>query len=50
MRRACFRPRRRQVTSMLEGGMTPLLTPAEAQDLGFHMLTYPLSGLYAATK
>lgn len=39
-----------RMVSMLEGGMTPLLTPAEAQDLGIHMLTYPLSALYAATR
>jgi hypothetical protein len=28
------------------GGMTP----AEAKALGLHILTYPLSGIYAATK
>lgn len=30
--------------------MTPLLTPPEAQDMGFHVIVYPLSGLYSATK
>ncbi|KAF8064649.1 carboxyvinyl-carboxyphosphonate phosphorylmutase [Scenedesmus sp. PABB004] len=39
-----------RLLSNLEGGMTPLLTPAEAADLGFHIITYPLSGIYAATK
>jgi hypothetical protein len=39
-----------KVMSNLEGGMTPLLTPAEARDLGFHILTYPLSSLYAAHR
>jgi 2-methylisocitrate lyase-like PEP mutase family enzyme len=39
-----------RVMGMLEGGMTPLLTPAEAKALGFHILTYPLSGIYAATR
>lgn len=39
-----------RVMSMLEGGMTPLLTPQEAKDLGFHIITYPLSGIYAATR
>lgn len=36
--------------NMLEGGVTPLHTPAELQALGFHMAVYPLAGLYAATR
>eukprot|EP00878_Enallax_costatus_P003766 GHUV01003982.1.p1 GENE.GHUV01003982.1~~GHUV01003982.1.p1 ORF type:complete len:348 (+),score=58.38 GHUV01003982.1:155-1198(+) len=39
-----------RVIGMLEGGMTPLLTPAEAKDLGFHIITYPLSAPYAALR
>eukprot|EP00879_Flechtneria_rotunda_P013606 GHRR01014212.1.p1 GENE.GHRR01014212.1~~GHRR01014212.1.p1 ORF type:complete len:246 (+),score=68.49 GHRR01014212.1:762-1499(+) len=39
-----------KVVSMLEGGTIPLLTPAAAQELGFHMLMYPLSAIYAATQ
>jgi 2-methylisocitrate lyase-like PEP mutase family enzyme len=39
-----------RVMGMLEGGMTPLLTPAEAKALGFHILTYPLTGIYSATR
>lgn len=39
-----------RVVGMLEGGMTPLLTPAEAKDLGFHIITYPLSAPYAALR
>jgi len=38
-----------RVCSMLEGGLTPLMTPEEAKALGFHLMIYPLSGLYAAT-
>ncbi|KAG2436795.1 hypothetical protein HXX76_006319 [Chlamydomonas incerta] len=39
-----------RVCNMLEGGVTPLHTPAELKALGFHMAVYPLSGLYAATR
>lgn len=39
-----------RVCNMLEGGLTPMKTPAEMGDLGFHIVLYPLTGLYAATK
>lgn len=39
-----------KVVSMLEGGMTPLMTPAEAADLGFAILSYPLAGVYGAAR
>lgn len=39
-----------RVCNMLEGGVTPLHTPAELKSMGFHIALYPLSGLYAATR
>ena len=39
-----------RVCNMLEGGSTPLHTPAELQEMGFSVITYPLSALYAATR
>ncbi len=39
-----------RVCNMLEGGVTPLHTPAELQAMGFHLVVHPLSGLYAATR
>jgi methylisocitrate lyase len=38
------------VANMIEGGRTPLLTPAELHDLGFDLIVTPLSALFAATK
>ncbi len=34
--------------SMIEGGKTPILTPAVLQELGFSVVAYGLSALYAA--
>ncbi|CAI5489636.1 unnamed protein product [Closterium sp. Naga37s-1] len=39
-----------RVCNMLEGGVTPLLTPQELSDLGFHLIVNPLTGLYASTR
>eukprot|EP00475_Leptophrys_vorax_P006446 TRINITY_DN13994_c0_g2_i1.p1 TRINITY_DN13994_c0_g2~~TRINITY_DN13994_c0_g2_i1.p1 ORF type:complete len:177 (-),score=19.72 TRINITY_DN13994_c0_g2_i1:164-694(-) len=39
-----------RVCNMLEGGVTPLLTPQELADLGFHLIVNPLTGLYASTR
>jgi methylisocitrate lyase len=36
--------------NMIEGGKTPLLTYEELQSLGYKMVVYPLSALFAATK
>lgn len=36
--------------NMIEGGKTPLLSKKELEDLGFKIVVYPLSGLFAATK
>jgi methylisocitrate lyase len=36
--------------NMIEGGKTPLLSSAELQALGFKMVVYPLSALFAAAQ
>jgi methylisocitrate lyase len=38
------------VANMIEGGKTPLLSQAELAALGFHLILYPLAGLYASAK
>ena len=35
---------------MIEGGRTPVLPRAELAELGFHLILYPLAGLFAAAK
>jgi 2-methylisocitrate lyase-like PEP mutase family enzyme len=35
---------------MIEGGKTPLLSSDELAELGFQLVLYPLSGLYAAAR
>lgn len=39
-----------RVANMLEGGRTPLLTPAELHEVGYDLVVTPLSGLMAAAK
>lgn len=39
-----------RVCNMLEGGLTPMKTPDELKEIGFHIAVHPLTGLYAATK
>ncbi|MEB3886320.1 oxaloacetate decarboxylase [Lyngbya sp. CCY1209] len=36
--------------NMIEGGKTPILSGEELAELGFKIVVYPLSGLFAATK
>ena len=36
--------------NMIEGGKTPCLSSQQLQELGFKIVVYPLSGLFAATK
>ncbi len=43
-------PDRPLFANMIEGGKTPLLTTAELQELGYKMVVFPLSALFAATK
>ena len=39
-----------RVANMVEGGKTPLHTPAELKELGFQLIVHPLTGLYGATR
>jgi 2-methylisocitrate lyase-like PEP mutase family enzyme len=39
-----------RVANMIEGGRTPLRTPAELHEVGFDLIVSPLTGLLAATK
>lgn len=38
------------VANMIEGGLTPVLNKSELEGLGFHLILYPLTGLFAAGK
>jgi 2-methylisocitrate lyase-like PEP mutase family enzyme len=38
------------VANMLEGGKTPILPADQLARLGFHLIVYPLAGLFAAAK
>jgi 2-methylisocitrate lyase-like PEP mutase family enzyme len=39
-----------RVANMIEGGKTPMRTPAELHDMGFDLIVSPLTGLLAAAK
>ena len=39
-----------RVANMVEGGVTPLCSSAQLSEMGFHVVIYPLSALYAATR
>lgn len=39
-----------RVANMVEGGRSPLRTPAELHDLGFDLIVSPITGLLAAAK
>jgi 2-methylisocitrate lyase-like PEP mutase family enzyme len=39
-----------RVANMIEGGRTPLRTPAELHELGFDLIVSPLTGLLAAAQ
>ena len=39
-----------RVANMIEGGRTPLRSPAELHDLGFNLIVSPLTGLLAAAR
>jgi len=39
-----------RVANMVEGGMTPLCSTPQLQEMGYHLVCYPLSSLYAATR
>ena len=38
------------VANMIEGGKTPVLPKQQLAELGFHLILYPLAGLYAAAR
>ena len=38
------------VANMIEGGRTPVCSQPELADLGFHLILYPLAGLFAAAR
>jgi len=38
------------VANMIEGGKTPVLAQEELAELGFHLILYPLAGLYASAR
>ena len=38
------------VANMIEGGKTPVLQKEELASMGFHLILYPLTGLFAAGK
>ena len=46
--RGAFPPDVPLFANMIEDGATPFLSARELQDLGFRMVVYPLSGLFAA--
>jgi 2-methylisocitrate lyase-like PEP mutase family enzyme len=39
-----------RVCNMIEGGVTPLHTPDELKEMGFHLIVHPLTALYASTR
>lgn len=39
-----------RVANMIEGGRTPLLTPAELHDIGYDLIVTPLSAILSASK
>jgi len=39
-----------RVANMVEGGVTPLCSSGQLSGMGFHVVIYPLSALYAATR
>lgn len=48
MRRFCAAVKRPTLANMLEGGHTPLLPPAQLEELGYKIAAYPLTLLNAA--
>ncbi|AEV39950.1 carboxyvinyl-carboxyphosphonate phosphorylmutase (plasmid) [Pseudovibrio sp. FO-BEG1] len=50
MKRYCVEVKGPKMANMLEGGLTPFLQPAELQELGYAISTYPFTGLMAMIK
>lgn len=39
-----------KIANMIEGGKTPLHTPEELREMGFHLIVHPLTAVYASAK
>ncbi|KAF8030836.1 hypothetical protein BT93_D0125 [Corymbia citriodora subsp. variegata] len=39
-----------RVCNMIDGGVTPLHTPEELKEMGFHLIVHPLMALYASAR
>ncbi|KAE8705546.1 hypothetical protein F3Y22_tig00110422pilonHSYRG00044 [Hibiscus syriacus] len=39
-----------RVCNMIEGGVTPLRTPEELKEMGFHLIVHSLTALYASAR
>ena len=50
MERICQEAPKPLVANMIEGGATPVLPLKELASIGYSLVLYPLSGLFAATK
>ena len=50
MRRITVEVNAPTVANMIEGGKTPLLTASELQEIGYNVVVFPLSSLYAAAQ
>jgi methylisocitrate lyase len=50
MRRAVKEVKAPLMLNLIEGGRTPLVSVEEAEKLGFKIVIFPLTALYAATK
>ncbi len=50
MERLCREVPGHHMANMLEGGLTPVLPPAELQEIGFSLAAYPLTLMSAAMK
>ncbi len=48
MRRVCKEVKTPLMANMVEGGKTPILSPQALQEIGYSIVAFPLSALYAA--
>ncbi|URD75799.1 carboxyvinyl-carboxyphosphonate phosphorylmutase [Musa troglodytarum] len=50
MREVCKRTNGFRAANMLEGGFTPLHTPQELKELGFHLIVHSTTAVYASAR
>ena len=50
MREVCKRTNGFRAANMLEGGYTPLHTPQELKELGFHLIVHSTTAVYASAR